>query len=541
MIQKTFSTSSGYLHIPVHGSKAETAYYVEVIADGVCRNEFLINLRMTDDLPYFYVAMHAARYGTSEITLVCRDENAPADLFDDILEGKRIVEEPELYPNLYQEPYRQRIHFSPARGWLNDPNGLFYQNGVFHMYFQHNPLANQHMATNLSWGHATTTDCVHFQEHPDAMMPRNSLLHVASGSAVVDQYNIAGFGEDAIIAAYTDLESPSYLGRMPQDRNAGQNIMISIDGGMTFRDIAEGVNPVIPVVPYTLKWRDPKLLFLDEKTLCMAVYETYEDQNCVSFYRSHDAIHWEFCSRNMDLYECPDLIQLTADDGSKHWVLYSASGRYFVGKFDDFAFHAGKGEGWLDYGNACYAGQSFNNYPDDSKRLHIAWLGDGMLWAGDKAYGLMKDVGFNQSMSLICELSLHKTNDGYRVFRKPIDALLDLRQDKHTISLQGNLPLSFPCEIVFPLEKSMSVLIDGTGFSYDADTRTISSTSGKQYILHQEGVPEARLFADRRSMECFVGEEISLSYTNDMPARGITVTCNEPPTAEMWTLRSIWE
>ena len=540
MIQKTFSTSTGYLHIPVHNSRADTAFYVEVIADGVTRNEFLMNLRVSEEIPYFYVAMHTARYNASEVTLVCRDENAPDNLFDGVLEGRSIGEEVELYPNLYQEPYRQRIHFSPARGWLNDPNGLFYQDGIFHMYFQHNPLANQHMAVNLSWGHAITIDGVHFKEYPDAIMPRNSLLHVASGSAVVDKYNIAGFGENAIIAAYTDLESPSYLGRTPQDRSAGQNIMISTDGGMTFRDIVKDVNPVIPVSPYTLKWRDPKLLFIDEKTLCMAVYETYKDQNCVSFYRSQDAVHWEFCSRNMDLYECPDLMQLTADDGSRHWVLYGASGRYLVGKFENFTFKSNGSEGWLDYGNACYAGQTFNNYPSDMRRFHVAWLCDGLLWANETSYDLMMDVAFNQSMSLVCELSLCKVDDGYRVFRKPVDTLRDLRYDKCSILLQDHLPLNFPCEIIFPLEKSMTVAIDGTGFSYDENTRTISSTSGRQYKLHRTDVPDV-LFVDRRSMECFIGDEISLSYTNDLVQKGIMITCDDPPMAEMWKLRSIWE
>ena len=87
----------------------------------------------------------------------------------------------------------------------------------------------------------------------------------------------------------------------------------------------------------------------------------------------------------------------------------------------------------------------------------------------------------------------------------------------------------------------MSIMVDRAGFKYDAETRTITTTRGKQYVIHQDSAPLVRLFADRRSMECFIGDEISLSYTNDIPEKGITVTCDEPPVAEMWTLRSIWE
>ena len=193
--------------------------------------------------------------------------------------------EPDLYPDLYHEPTRQQIHFSPRRGWMNDPNGLLCTSEGYNIHFQHNPFGPQHGCANVSWGRAVSGDGVHFKEYPDAIMPYSTRCHVASGSAVLDRYNMSGFGADTIIAAYTALQSIQFQGRPPV-HNEGQHLLYSRDGGKTYQYFPW--SPIIPV-PEGEEWRDPKIVQVDEKTLCILVYETFEGKDCVSFYISHDS------------------------------------------------------------------------------------------------------------------------------------------------------------------------------------------------------------------------------------------------------------
>lgn len=132
MVQKKFAAELQYLHIPVHCGDPETFYYVEVWADGVWKNEFLIGISAPGEQIDHYAAMDLGRYpGSKEITLLCKDKNCPQNLFDGIINGGKMKAHPDLYPDLYHERSRQQIHFSPARGWMNDPNGLFFKDGRY--------------------------------------------------------------------------------------------------------------------------------------------------------------------------------------------------------------------------------------------------------------------------------------------------------------------------------------------------------------------------------------------------------------------------
>ena len=542
MVKKEFETKKGYLHIPVCSQEPETSKYIEVEIDGVCKNEFLIGISAPGEPVDFYVALDMKRYHSESIWLICRDESASDRLFDGVIEGGSIQSEPALYPNLYKEELRQRIHFSSARGWLNDPNGLFFKDGVFHMYYQHNPFANHHQATNVSWGHATTTDGVHFKEHGDAIMPRNSRLHIASGSALVDKHNISGMGENTVLAAYTDLSSTQYHGRPKVTTGGGQNLLFSTDGGMTYQYFKN--NPIIRV-PDGESWRDPKILQLDEKNLCIAVYETYHNQNCVSFYQSTDCIDWTFCSRSMDLYECPDLFPLhVVETDELLWVLYGGDGKYSVGNFENFEFKAIGSAGYLDYGDCVYAGQTFNNYDDPYIRRHLAWMVDKeWIWGCKQEAGPFKGVGFSQSMSLMCNLSLHKTNKGYRLFRTPIDNVETLRDNGEEIQIESEIHLPVPGELVFDLEsgKNASVYIGGAGFQYDAQSGVITTTSEKKYEFSPEKEFTVRIISDTRSAEMFVGGEISMSFFAKPQQDALVIQVDSSVRAMVYRLKSIWE
>lgn len=162
------------------------------------------------------------------------------------------------------------------------------------MCYQHNPYGPNHGGVNVSWGLAVSPDGVHFREYPDAIRPSDSQTHIASGSAIVDKDNISGFGKGTILATYTALQSSMFNGENRQPETAGQILEYSTDGGFTFNKFPK--EPIIPV-PMGEGWRDPKLLFTDEGKLCIAVYETFEGKNCVSFYSSENCVDWKFESQ----------------------------------------------------------------------------------------------------------------------------------------------------------------------------------------------------------------------------------------------------
>lgn len=540
MSERSFCTEYDYLHIPVKGGNPEDAYYIDVFADGEWKNEFLIAVQPLGEPFDFYVALDMKRYNCKTVTLICREENAPENLFESIIPGGKIKDEVTLYPDLYKEEIRQQIHFSPARGWMNDPNGLFYKDGIFHTYFQHNPFGNHNDCTNVSWGHAISRDGVHFEEINDAIMPRNSRLSVASGSAIIDTYNMSGFGNDTILAAYTDLFSIQYHGRPPVTSGGAQNLMYSTDGGMTFSYFEN--NPIIPV-PDNEKWRDPKILQIDENTLCIAVFEIYDGKYFVSFYKSSDCRNWEFCSREADLCECPDLFKITVcETGEEKWVLYGGDGIYKIGNFEDFRFITDGGSGRVDYGDCVYAGQTFNNFDDAGKRLHLAWMRDydhAWYYSEDD---VNKRFGFSQSMSFMTELLLHKTKNGYTLFRKPVEAVKELRKEKETIRLSEEVSLPVPSEVVlkFNADDNAEVKVCGAGFLYNGKMRKFTISSGYEYELcSAEKEVTVRIFTDTRTVEFFVEDEMSMSFFVKDREKFLCVK-SQTETANLYRLESIW-
>ncbi len=539
MINRQFFLTDGFLHFPIN-ERAEK-YYVDFRdEDGALLGEFHIAISTEEPYAYYPIKLH--RLAGKTITVSCDCDDAPEAAFDAITVGGSMDERPELYPDIYKEPDRQQIHFSSRRGWLNDPNGLVYINGEYHMCYQHNPFGNRHGGVNVSWGLAVSKDGVHFTEYPDAILPGDSLTHIASGSAVLDLENISGMGEGTVLAAYTALES-----RMFEDRTSvgtrGQILMYSTDNGHTFTPFPK--NPIIPVA-HGWPWRDPKILFMDDGSLCIAVYETYEDKNCVSFYSSRDCKTWKFESRTMDLYECPDLFRLpVVETGEQLWVLYGANGMYRIGRFENYRFTQIADSMFLDYGNATYAGQTWNSHPDQKGRYHIAWMSEGN-WEEREPLS----VHFSQSMSLLCRFTLHKTAAGYRLFRTPIDAVESLRAEifrtlHDGISTEDGTVCEMPApgEALFTLDTaaSVQVSVNGLGFTYEPVNRKLIFTSGKEYVLTSDGSPSVRIIIDTRSVEFFVSSEISATYILLDPKKELRITGNDGRIAgKIWKLNSIW-
>lgn len=268
---------------------------------------------------------------------------------------------------LYQEKYRPAVHFSASRGWINDPNGLLWANGTYHMFFQFNPAGRDW--GNMHWGHAVSTDLLHWEQRDIALFP-DEMGTMFSGSGIVDTDNVTGLKtteQDVIVLFYTAAGGTS---RLSEGKPFTQCMAYSTDGGETFRKYSK--NPLIEEIAEGN--RDPKVVYNPELS-CYYLALFLKDSR-FALLSSKDLIHWK---RRQEIAlpednECPDLFPLKADGGKETlWVLCGASDRYLVGKFGpDGCFHPVQPAKRLHYGTNSYAAQSFSGVTD-GRTLRIAW------------------------------------------------------------------------------------------------------------------------------------------------------------------------
>ena len=402
--------SSDYLHIPVipGGRRVEMQIWLE--------GDLVLSpcLALCDEGGYYFF-LDVKRFHGLSLTLIVPDSSGITEqCLDRILAGNAPEEEPDLYPDLYSEKYRPQFHFSSRRGWLNDPNGLVCKDGIYHMFYQHNPLGTPHGQVNVCWGHAISKDLLHWKELDDSIRPWVRKWSIASGSAVIDAENLAGYGNNAIIAAFTVLGTKNIDDTKPEYPSGGQYIAASTDDGKTFQRFS--FEPTISTKD-GMGWRDPRLFHYGDH-YCLAVYETDEQRNnCVSFYVSKDFHTWRRTSRNQDLYECPDIFPLNVKgENTERWILYGADGKARIGDFDGYHFIESGISNPLDYGSATYAGQTWSNEPG-GRRIHISWVRAMGGTGEDFGYDNMP---FSQCMSFPAEITLQQTSNGLMVCRSPI-------------------------------------------------------------------------------------------------------------------------
>jgi fructan beta-fructosidase len=307
---------------------------------------------------------------------------------------------------LKDEKYRPQFHFTPARNWMNDPNGLLYYKGEYHLFFQHNPKEN--IWGNMSWGHAVSSDLYSWEELPVAI-PCTDDVGIFSGSAVIDYENTSGFGSKenpAMVAIYTEHKNDK--------SSQTQCLAFSLDQGRTFTKY-EG-NPVLDL--HTPDFRDPKVQWVDGQWLMTIALP---DLHQISFYSSPNLKEWTHLSNFGPAaeiggcWECPDLFKL----GTK-WVLIvslnpggyqiGSGTQYFIGEWNGKEFIADDTHTrWLDYGRDNYAGVTFNDAPDN-KRIFLGWMSN---W--EYANKVPTDP-WRSAMTLPRELSL----EGDRLVQKVI-------------------------------------------------------------------------------------------------------------------------
>jgi fructan beta-fructosidase len=343
--------------------------------------------------------------------------------------------EPSARPHEEEEAFRPLVHFTARDTWLNDPNGLIHHDGLFHLYFQNNPFGN--VWGNMSWGHATSADLVHWQEHPVAIAC-DEREDVFSGSIVFDALNSSGLGtpeRPPLIALYTSAFKPG----AGYDGIQAQSVAYSVDGGYAWTKY-EG-NPVLS--RDSPEFRDPKVFWYSGEHASYWVLVAVEAvRHQVVLYRSDDLLRWHHLSdfgpanATGGVWECPDLFPLPVDGepDATAWVLTvnlnpggpngGSAGQYFVGDFDGTSFTSRstvteglddgshlRDYGWLDWGRDFYAAVAFSDAPD-GRRILIGWM-NNWQYANE-----IPSSPWRSAMSLPRELSLVDTGAGLRVVQR---------------------------------------------------------------------------------------------------------------------------
>ena len=380
-----------YILLPIEEKENETT--IKVIKDGHSMQS--IKVRLATGKPDYFVPLDISKFG--------KDGKV---LFDFSFQGNyrtvgniedyscwQLMKESDTFDTTNREAYRPVYHHTPLWGWMNDPNGLFYKDGVWNLYFQYNPYGSTW--ENMTWGHATSRDLVHWQYEGTPIEP-DALGTIFSGSAVVDSANTAGFGKNAIVAMYTSAAE-----------SQTQSLAYSTDGGKTFTKYSD--NPTLTAKEPD--FRDPKMIWNEATNEWNLVMATGQKMN---FYSSKDLKNWKYESSfgegygcHKGVWECPDLIQM--DNGK--WVLFcninpggpfgGSATQYFVGQWDGHKFTCeSKPEvtKWMDYGKDHYATVTFSNAPD-GRHVALPWMSNWQYAAvvPTKQYrsgnGIPRDLG----------------------------------------------------------------------------------------------------------------------------------------------------
>ncbi len=434
--------------------------------------------------------------------------------------------------NIYSEPHRPQYHFSPESNWMNDPNGLLFHDGRYHLFYQYYPDST--VWGPMHWGHAVSPDLTHWTHQPIALYP-DSLGYIFSGSAVMDYQNTSGLGTEempAMVAIFTYHNmSRERLGKKDYQT---QGIAFSLDQGSTWVKYKD--NPVIDN-PGIKDFRDPKV-FWHEPTKKWILVLVAGDH--AQIYQSANLIDWKFSSsfgENMGahggVWECPDLFSLTTQDGEQKWILSisinpggpngGSATQYFVGDFDGISFSTEQKEvKWLEYGRDNYAGVTYNGAPVD-QRILLGWMSN---W--DYAQ-VTPTKPWRSAMTLPRKLSLVRQTDQFVLMQEPMieSAILGEKIDMNPEELiEGRTaPISqsvLQMTIDLSHEFSLTLFNDHERFDFSMDPLTAqmridrrnsgpNSFSDKFAPEVQTATyePESRLtsltvFTDQSSVELFV-------------------------------------
>ena len=499
--EKEFTASCRYLVLPIQndGSNGKLSLHI----DGKVVFDYELAIAAGPESTDWYAFFSIERF---------RGKRAQVAAFGATDKGFALVKQSDTIPgegSFYKERLRPQFHFTAKTGWLNDPNGLIYYKGEYHMYYQHNPVALPW--GNMTWGHAVSNDLVRWKELPKVLFP-NAKDTCFSGAAFIDRKNQLGrkTGEEDVLVMF-------YL-----RTKTGLCYAYSNDRGHTMTDY-EG-NPVLTHKGARIDTPRP-FSYEPSKRWIAPTYDFFtnkegQKRRCVGFYSSDNLTDWKFESRveqdgwGDELCGCVDFFQLPVDGDPKNkkWVMIMIDGSYIIGTFDGHMFRTLAGNpaetsdrvmSLVIQGNY-YATQTWHNMPHD-RRVQIAWMrSDGY-----------PGMPFNQQMTIPSEFTLHSTDDGLRLRMSPIRELAALRTKTHELTdvilRAGENPLSglkgdiFDLEVEFEPSTGSEAIFEMRGIRvvYNSGAQTLSSCGKPTRLELMDGVIRLRILLDRTSIEVY--------------------------------------
>ena len=482
-----------YLWLPIQESAPEGK--VQLIVGGMLQTEQ--NVRMAREKTDYYVALDLLPFQGNKALRVCV-QNVPAGSVC----FKNLKQNDNVDFALIEEKYRPLYHHTPKRGWMNDPNGMFYKDGVWHLFYQYNPYGS--MWGNMHWGHSSSTDLVHWKDEGVALAP-DAWGTMFSGSCVTDNGNI--------VAMYTTSRPTPFGGDVQ-----AQCIAFSKDNGKTFRKY-EG-NPVLTAEEKD--FRDPRPFWNEDIKAWNLILAVGQEMR---IYSSPDLKEWKYESSfgkeygcHGGVWECPDLFPIGQP---KKWVLIcninpggpfgGSATQYFVGQFDGHKFTCEhKDTRWMDYGKDHYATVSFCNAPDN-RRTVMAWMSN---WQYANQVPTMQ---FRSANSVPRDLGMFEYKGEFYVSVVPSKEMLSLRGDKAKQPTEA-------CEIVVDVKKQAEIVLSNAKgeqiiMRYDAAKQTFSMDRTRSGDVSFSAdfpcvteaptygtVKQLRIFIDRCSVEAFDAE-----------------------------------
>ena len=496
---KRVITSDKYVLLPVE--EDENNAHIRVIKDNQVVKE--LNCKLAINKTDYSVPLDISEYGGDVLLdIQFTGDKRSIGLINDFACWKDIKLS-SVFDTKNREKFRPIYHHTPAYGWMNDPNGMFYKDGVWHLYYQYNPYGSQW--ENMTWAHSTSTDLMHWENQGEVIQP-DALGTIFSGNSVVDKENTAGFGKDVVIAFYTSAGNAQT-----------QSIAYSTDNGMSFKKYAN--NPIITSdVP---DFRDPKVFWNDDLNQWNLILASGQQMN---IYSSKNLKDWKYEScfgeeygNHGGVWECPDLLKI----GDK-WVLIcninpggpfgGSATQYFVGTFDGHKFTCeSKPEvtKWMDYGKDHYATVSFSNAPN-GRIVVLPWMSN---W---QYANQVPTQQFRSANGLPRDVSLYNYNGEEYVSVKPSPEVLNAFEQKAsgrfpTASYLEVTNIKSNASIVLSNDKDeyVTMVYDGkngtfsmdrtqsglTEFHNDFKSKTIEPTNGT--------IIGMQIFVDRCSIEAF--------------------------------------
>lgn len=411
-----FNVDQKYLLVPVEDEGPQSSIQIRVNGQNIGPR---VDIRVAQTKIDYWVPINVTEYQGKEVSLVFAHVKKTDIGFSQIRPS-------DSFEYNYNEKYRPSYHFSPQYGWMNDPNGMVYKDGEYHLFFQYNPFGSKW--ANMSWGHTISKDLKKWEYMPVGIAP-DSLGSIFSGSAVIDKDNTAGFGKNAMVAIYTSDGS-----------SQTQCLAYSTDNGRTFTKYDR--NPVLSD-PAIADFRDPKVFWhaaTRQWVMALATSQT------ITIYGSSNLKDWtklsefgEGLGAHGGVWECPDLFPLTYN-GQTKWVLFvsinpggpngGSATQYFIGNFDGKTFKEDKlpYPVWLDYGRDNYAGVTWSNVPErDGRHIFIGWMSN---W--DYA-NHVPTINFRGSATIPRELKLVHNGQHLVVANPPVAEINSLRRNEEKV------------------------------------------------------------------------------------------------------------